>query len=146
MTGTTQPRSIAPVIIGIMITMAFLALLAYAAKKRQSEQAAVPALEIVSPVSGATIDSPLVVTFRSPQPIEAGPTGWGASGLHLHAWVNDIQYMPAAADISAAGESRYRWSLPSVARGPLIIRLGWADAQHRPLSAGSTPDISVSLK
>lgn len=146
MTEAPQSKSIAPVVVGIVLTMVFLAALAYVANKRQSEQAAVPALEIVSPVSGASIDSPLVVTFGSSRPIELGPTGWGVAGLHLHAWVNDVQYMPAAADITAAGESRYRWSLPTVARGPLTIRLGWADAQHRPLSAGSTADVSASLK
>jgi len=131
---------------GIAATAFFLGLLAYVANKRQSEQAAVPALAIMAPIAGSAADSPLVITFSSTKPIELTPKGWGAAGLHLHAWVNDVQYMPAASEIKKINGSQYQWALPLIGRGPLVVRLGWADVRHRPIAAGSTPDVPLTLQ
>ncbi|HEX6558620.1 MAG TPA: hypothetical protein VF021_04140 [Longimicrobiales bacterium] len=142
----SQPRSIVPVVIGIALTAALLLGLVLVTSKRNAEENAVPSLTVLAPLPQSTTDSPLVVRFRSAQPLQLGTSGWGYQQLHLHAWLNDVQYMPAASDVRRLADGSYQWSLPAVPRGPVTLRLGWADARHRPLAAGASQDITATLQ
>ena len=134
-----------PVIIGIALTGVLLACLAYAAKLRNAAEAeTAPELTITSPVRGETVDSPLVIAFTSAHPLDLMETGWGHDAFHLHASVNGIEYMPAAADISAEGRT-YRWTIPAP-RGLVRFHLGWADHMHRPLQTGMTDPLEATVR
>lgn len=143
-----QPEShkVIPVVIGIALTAVLLGFVAYIANvRRQAEALAVPQLAILSPDAGAAVDSPLVIRFTAEQPLELNSTGWGYRTLHLHAWVNGVQYMPAAADIVRSDSSAYLWTLP-LGRGTLDLSLAWADQAHRPLTAGASETIQLRLR
>ena len=137
-------QSIRPVIIGIGITIVLLAGLAYLASARRDVGSDVPALVIVSPQPGAQTDSPLTVRFRTAAPLSLHPTGWGTGDLHLHARVNGVELMPAAADIEQA-EEEFAWTMATVPKGRVEVRLGWADALHRELAAGASDTVSIIL-
>jgi hypothetical protein len=137
---------IAPVLIGIGITIIFLVVLGYLAKHRAASEAQrAPHLSIVAPLDHAVVDSPLMIRFVSEQPIVLDSTGWGYGDLHLHAWVAGIQQMPAASDITRY-DSTYTWRLPSIGRGDQWVHLGWADQQHRALSQGASDSILVTVR
>lgn len=135
-----------PVVIGITLTALVLGFVAYVANaRRHAEAVAVPQLSILSPGEGAAVDSPLVVRFTSNQPLVLNPTGWGYRTLHLHAWVNGVQLMPAAADVVQSDSATYEWTL-ALGRGPQALSLAWADQAHRPLTAGGSDTIRVELR
>ena len=87
------------------------------------------------------------VRFTSAQPIELRASGWGTGRLHLHAWVDGVEHMPAAADIRALDGNTYVWTLsniqPSMTR--LRLYLAWSDAAHRPLPASATDTITLRM-
>lgn len=140
-------RNLLPVILGIAITGVFLVLLAYMANRRRADLAATPQLTIVAPAGDAAVDSPLVVRFTSSRQLELQSTGWGTSGLHLHATVGSTQHMPAARDISTVGANTYEWVLAAVPRGSnQALQLSWADMQHHPLPQGASSQISVTVR
>ncbi len=139
-------KRILPVIIGIGLTIVLLAGLAYISQQRAKVQhLAAPALTILEPQPDAQVDSPLVIHFTSAEPIVLQPSGWGYANFHLHARVNGVEYMPAAAEITQTANG-YAWSLPIVARGPVEIRLGWADQAHRELSTGASDTVRAILR
>ena len=140
------PRRILPVVIGLALTGILLALLAYAAHRRNQQQSAVPALAIVAPLPESAVDSPLVVIFTSTQPLELSAGGWGYHGLHLHMSLNDVSLMPAAADITPTAARTYQWLIPAVRRGSVTVSLGWADAAHRPLVAGMSEVVTMVVR
>ena len=135
-----------PVFIGVFLTATLLAVLAYLASKRIAEISAVPTLSIISPKMNEAVDSPLVVRFTASTPVALRPTGWGVANLHLHAWVNDQQIMPAAADIHDLGAMMYEWKMPAVGRDRAIrLHLGWADMAHKPVPEGNSDEIQFDL-
>lgn len=139
--------SVVPAVIGIAITCGFLLLLGYLAQKRTAQENLVPHLSITTPLPNAAVDSPLVVRFTSMASIELRPTGWSYGTMHLHAWLNDVQYMPATADIRRLGDHAYEWTFPAVQRNSSAhLRLGWADAQHRPLPAGNSAEVAITIR
>jgi hypothetical protein len=138
MTEPAARPNLLPVIIGIALTAALLAGLAWLSRERRAAEAGrAPQLAIVAPRRGDTIPTPAAVTFTSARPIELQPTGWGYDNLHLHADVNGVEIMPAAADITPQ-DSTYVWTFPDVRPGQFAVRLGWADEQHRPITAGAS--------
>jgi hypothetical protein len=146
MTADSHKRSFAPVVLGIGLTCAFLLLIGYAASKRRAmEPVALPQLKIVAPAAGDVVDSPLVVRFTSPHALALQPSGWGYEGFHLHAWINGVQHMPAAADIRQVDGETYDWVLASVRNGGATISLGWADQAHRDRRQSSSDTISISI-
>jgi hypothetical protein len=145
MPPATTPVRIAPVIIGILLTIILLAGLAYISNLRRNSPSSAPALTIISPAQGAQIDSPLVLRFTSAQPIALRASGWGAGQYHLHAHVNSVEHMPAATDITRQG-SEYTWAIPAAPRGPLTIRLGWADLQHRAIVSGASDTVHAAMR
>jgi hypothetical protein len=139
-------KKIVPVLIGIALTIILLIFLAYiSSQRRQHVVLAVPDLQIVSPLSSAAIDSPLTMRFRSTEPLELRDDGWGVRNLHLHARINDVEHMPAAADIQSE-DSLYVWILPAVRAGRVTIQLGWADQAHRELSRGASAVAHVTIR
>lgn len=101
----------------------------------------------MAPQGASVVDSPLVVRFTSTSIMERRPTGWGAQALHLHAWVNGGQLMPAAADVRPIDQRTYEWTMRQVTRGAdQTVHLGWADASHRAISAGSSPEVTVTIR
>jgi hypothetical protein len=139
------PVRIAPVIIGIVLTIILLAGLAYISKLRRNAVTHAPALAISAPLDGQPVDSPLVLRFTSAEPITLRAAGWGVAHYHLHAHINSVEHMPAAADIELV-DGQYQWTLAVVPRGPLAIRLGWADLQHRAVVSGASDTIRTLLR
>lgn len=140
-------RKLLPIAVGMALTGLLLATLAYLAKTRNEvESRAIPHLSITAPLSGVVTDSPLVIRFISTEPIHLQPTGWGYRRLHLHAWVNGVEIMPAAADIAKSGPGAYSWTLAGLAPGALRISLGWADMSHRPITPGASDTVSVAIR
>ena len=139
-------RRVMPVVIGIALTCVFLALLAYLGQRRSSQQPVILQLTILSPRAGETVDSPLIVRFAASHAVSLMPTGWGFERLHLHAWIDGVAYMPAAADIRAADGALHTWTIASARRGARQIQLGWADAAHRELSVGRSDSVKVLIR
>jgi hypothetical protein len=145
MSEEERPK-IMPVVIGIALTCVLLACLAYAAKLRNAaESQMAPQLTITGPSQGAVTDSPLVIRFTAGHPLDLMPTGWGHDNFHLHASINGVEYMPAAADIIAQ-DQQYAWTIPTAPRGEINLYLGWADHMHRALQKGMTDTIRATLK
>lgn len=142
--STPPTRTLLPVFIGVGLTIVFLVGLGYLANQRRNAQPATPILRILAPTTAA-VDSPLVVHFTSSRPLELSANGWISGDWHLHARINDVEYMPAAAEIIRA-DSAYVWTIPAVGRGPLTLKLGWADRRHRETSAGSSDVVRTEIK
>lgn len=142
---TQRPSPVVPVAIGILLTAVLLAALGYLASQRRQAQSGPPNLTLLGPARGQVVDSPLVIRFASGAPIRLTPNGWLAGRWHLHARVNGIEHMPAAADISAS-DSTYDWVVPAVPRGRASVRLGWADLRHREVTGGRTNEIDIVVR
>ena len=145
MTEQSTAARLLPVFIGVGLTVLLLIALGYLAERRRNAPPLAQAIHVVQPASGAAVDSPLVLHFTTSESLSLQPTGWGTERLHLHARVGGIEYMPAAADITMR-DSVFTWTLPGVPRGTHAITLGWADLRHRELSAGRTPELSVTIR
>ncbi|MGQ0814166.1 MAG: hypothetical protein ACT4O1_06835 [Gemmatimonadota bacterium] len=141
-----QRRNILPIAIGIVLTGLVLAGLGIISNMRRNAEVDVaPQLSILSPAPGATLDSPLVVRFTSTKRLALKPSGWGHGRLHLHATVNGIQYMPAAAELSAR-DTIYEWTIRTAPAGSFSLQLAWADMAHRPLQAGTSGIVKARLR
>ena len=127
------------------LTGVLLACLAYAARLRNAaELEMAPQLTINAPAQGTVTDSPLVIRFTAAHPLDLMKTGWGHDSFHLHASINGVEYMPAAADIVAQNRE-YAWTIHAP-RGPASFYLGWADHMHRPLQKGMTDTIHTTIR
>jgi hypothetical protein len=139
-------RSVFPVVIGVALTCAFLVLLAYLGQRRGGQQRVVPLLTIVSPRTGAAVDSPLIVRFSASPDVSLLTTGWGFERLHLHAWIDSVAYMPAAGDIRAGEDATHTWTIVAARRGHRHVQLGWADAAHRELATGRSDTVEIVVQ
>jgi hypothetical protein len=144
MKEVTTARRLFPVFIGVGLTILFLIALAYLADRRRNTQPVVESIDLIEPAAGAVVDSPLVLRFATTAPLALTPSGWGTEELHLHARVDGVEYMPAAADIVRHG-SAFVWTLPTVRRGSHTVRVGWANLAHRELSAGAA-EVQISVR
>ena len=139
-------KKITPVLVGIGLTIVLLVVLAYISDRRRNHVTlAPPDLQILSPAMSSVVDSPLTIQFRSAEPLVLRASGWGVRNLHLHARINGVEHMPAAADIRPA-DSAYVWVLPAISAGTLAIQLGWADQAHRELTKGASDVAHVTLR
>lgn len=134
-----------PVFIGIAFTAVFLVVLAWLAQSRRNAAPLALPIEVLAPPDGAVVDSPLIVRFRTREPLALQPTGWGTQRLHVHARVSNIEHMPAAADIVQT-DSVFTWTLRTVPRGTHPLKLGWADQRHRELSAGASTTHTITVR
>lgn len=133
----TPAHSRTPAVIGFLVAGAALLGVSFLASLRNSTGDDVPALEILAPTSGDTVENPVVLEFRTAVAFGHDPAlGWSAGELHLHALIGDREIMPAAADITP-GDATFAWRLPPLPPGTHHIRLTWAGRQHGNLSRGS---------
>ena len=140
---TPPQRPLLPVVIGIALTIVLLAGLGYLAQVRRNAAPATPTIRLVQP-GAQPADSPLAIRFISSRPLELTTNGWVSGPWHLHARINGTEFMPAAAEITAT-DSVYTWTLPAVRRGPIALKLGWADQRHREVSTGSSDVVETTL-
>ena len=119
--------------------------LGYLAEKRRHAAPLAQPINIIQPLDQQVVDSPLVLRFKTSEPLKLHPTGWGTDRLHLHARVGSIEFMPAAAEITAT-DSGFSWVLAGVPRGRHTINVGWADLHHRELSAGRAAPFTVTVR
>lgn len=144
MNEATTARRLFPVFIGIGLTILFLIGLAYLADRRRNAEPLVESIKLLDPTPGAVVDSPLVVRFATTAPLALSESGWGTRQLHLHARVDGVEYMPAAADI-VREDSVFVWTLLAVRKGPHTLRIGWANLAHRELNTGAA-EVDFSLR
>ena len=141
-----EPRSVA--IIGFLAAGALILTLGFCLGGRNGENAAggVPPLHIEEPADGDTLANPVVVTFNTPGALRLHAAhGWTAGELHLHAMADSVEIMPGAADITAAGENRWRWRLPALDTGEHRFYLTWAGRHHGNL-AGVADTIRIFVR
>ena len=108
--------------------------------------AAPPPIRIVEPVAGAASGQPLVLLFDAGTPLRVGPSGWGDGDRHVHVRIDATELMPGTTDIQPAGANRYRWTLPGLPAGQHMVQLFWSDAAHRPIRAGASAPVPVTLR
>jgi hypothetical protein len=143
----TQRPNFMPVIIGMALTCVLLAALGYVANRRgKVRHEPPPSLSVITPTTGMAVDSPVLVRFTTGQQLDLRASGWGHDTYHLHAVVNGVEIMPAAADIVPADSAIYAWTLSGVSRGSTTIYLAWADHAHRPLRQGASDTIQVTIR
>ncbi len=109
--------------------------------------ASLPALQLVSPLNGATVSSPVAVVFETPADLSkmtAGEPGMTMKGTHLHVDLDRRVTMPTLRQIVKVGAVRYRVRLGQATPGRHTIRLYWGDRQHRPM--GHVQIVSITVK
>jgi hypothetical protein len=105
----------------------------------------VPSLVLIEPQAGDTVDSPVVLRFTAGNDLALGGMGWASNDLHLHAYVDGTEIMPAAADIRDAGDGTFFWTLP-VESGSRTVQLRWAGMDHGDLDVGASRAIEVVVR
>lgn len=143
-------RDLRAVAIALLAGGAVILGLGYWVGKRQAglpSGARAPAeIVLVSPTSGDSLAGPgVTIEFRTAAQLRLTPRGWMAGPWHLHAYVDGVEHMPAAASIEALDGDGFRWRLPDVASGPRRLRLAWASEQHATLGTGASREVRFHL-
>lgn len=119
-----------PAIIGFLVAGALILIAGYCVGRRvDSAGAGMPPLRVLAPAHGDTVRNPVALEFATPARLEPGAAGWMADDMHLHLIVDDVELMPAAADITAA-DSSFVWRLPPLEPGSHRLHLTWAGRHH----------------
>lgn len=118
-----------------------------------SSKSALPALKIISPVRGATIENPVIVIFETEADLSKmtidymmkdGKMDKMRAGPHLHVDLDRRSTMPTGKLLTKIGMNRYQYSLGSASRGKHTIRVYWADPRHhKAISRMQTISITV---
>lgn len=104
-------------------------------------------LMIDAPATGDTVAAgPLVVRFQAGAGLRLEPNGWQADGLHLHAYLDGREHMPAAADITPAGPGTFEWRLPPLEPGEHTLSLAWSESMHSPVTEGASPIVRFVVR
>jgi hypothetical protein len=132
------PPSRTPAIIAFLVAGAVILTLGFVGSLFRDREPVerVPALRLLAPAAGDTVDNPVVLRFSTPADLRLGRAGWTAGDLHLHAMAGQREIMPAAADITVAGGG-FSWRLPALSPGEHRIHLTWAGRSHANLSGPS---------
>lgn len=104
-----------------------------------------PALILLAPQTGDTIDGAIPLHFTAGDSLQLGGMGWASGELHVHAYVDGREFMPAAADIEALPDGTFRWTL-AAASGNRIVQLRWAGMNHGPIDAGQSAPVEVLVR
>ena len=137
---------LAPTIFGILLAgLAVLTIGMWVGGRDSGDDGALPQLELISPVHNDTIDAPFAVTFSTDARLVKAPEGWRAGRLHLHARLDGVEHMPAAADVEAMGDNRFVWNFPGIGAGPHQVKLLWSDPEHRPLAEGASESVEFLI-
>ena len=129
--------SLLPAIIGISLAGALILVLGFWVSGRPPADDGQPEVRLLSPGSDTTTDGAVLLQFQTTRSLALQPTGWGAGRYHLHAMVNGVERMPAAADIQALHDGGYQWllsDLPDSAQ----VQLVWALPSHQRLTDGAS--------
>jgi hypothetical protein len=105
----------------------------------------VPSIVLIEPQTGDTVSSPLMLRFTAGNELALGGMGWASNDLHLHAYVDGREIMPAAADIQDVGDGTFIWTLPADS-GPRAIQLRWAGLDHRDLDVGASRVVEIVVQ
>ena len=105
----------------------------------------VPAIEVIAPQPHDTVDAPIAVHFRAGDRLALGRMGWASDDLHLHAYVDGAEIMPAAADIEARSDGTFVWRIPAAA-GERTLELSWAGMQHGSLREGASGEVRIVVR
>lgn len=105
----------------------------------------VPGIVVVAPQNGDTVGAPLAVRFRAGDRLALGPMGWASADLHLHAYVDGTEIMPAAADIVPQDDGSFVWRIP-VTPGTRTFEMGWAGMQHGAIPDGASEPVTVHIR
>lgn len=95
-----------------------------------------PPLTIVTPKSGATVQSPVVVVFETPADLsmmtlsEHGMT----IGPHLHVELDGRLTMPTLKQVTRLNPTTYQVTVGPATPGSHTIRVYWAGKDHKPVS------------
>lgn len=104
-----------------------------------------PPLAILAPAPGDTVEAPVGLQFSAGSRLVLGPTGWTSDDLHLHAYIDGREVMPAAADITPLDDGTFRWSLP-VTAGERRIQLRWAAMDHGTIEQGASAAVPLVVR
>lgn len=105
-----------------------------------------PDLSLVAPANGSVVEAPLLLRFRTGEArLLSGPSGWGTGGYHLHLSLNGVELMPAPGDIRHV-EDAWVWTVPNAPVGEMTLRLLWSDEAHRPVEAGASSEVTVTVR
>lgn len=119
--------------------------------------ASLPPLRLIAPAGRAQIKNPVAVVIETSADISqvtmgtsmSSMSGMGSSQsmsapVHLHIIVDGTAYMPAAAQLTKVGPSRYEYRLPKLAAGAHTMKVFWADNKtHAPSGAVQTVTYTV---
>jgi hypothetical protein len=150
MTDKEHDSRLVPLVGGlgiIMIAAGIVIATAQALRPAPATPAAgdVPAIVVLAPESGDSVDAPIAVRFRAGDRLALGPMGWTSDDLHLHAYLDSTEVMPAAADIERQSDGSFVWRIPAVA-GARTLALTWAGMQHGAMRAGASEVVSVVVR
>lgn len=112
---------------------------------RPEPGAGAPSLVLIAPADGDTVASPVGLRFTAGNELSLGPMGWTSNDLHLHAWLDGTEVMPAAADIRDAGDGTFLWTLDAEP-GARTLQLRWAGMDHGDLDAGASRSIGIIVR
>ena len=142
-----EPSGLAPTIFGILLAgLAVLTIGMWVGGRDSGGDDALPQLELVAPADGDTIDAPFAVTFGTDARLVKAPEGWRAGRLHLHARIDGVEHMPAAADVEVLGDGRFIWRIPGIGAGMHEVKLLWSDPEHRPLEDGASDSVEFLIR
>jgi len=135
--------SLLPVVLGFAFAGILLLAVSFWAARRQKNPPAEtpPALTLLSPVRDTVPGETLTIRFQTGAPLRLGPAGWAAGHFHLHALLDSVELMPAAADIRQTPEGSYTWTITPVRPG--TFQLIWALPNHTGLTENATQPIRL---
>lgn len=134
--------------IGAVMVLAGVVVAAVHALRPEPSSAAaadIPAIELLAPQPGDTVAAPIAVHFRAGDRLALGRMGWTSDDLHLHAYVDGAEIMPAAADIEARRDGTFLWRIPA-APGAHTLELSWAGMQHGSLREGASGEVRLVVR
>jgi len=96
-----------------------------------------PPLAIVTPKTGATVQSPVIVVFETPADLSMMTLGEHgmAMGPHLHVELDGRLTMPTFKQVTRLNPTTYQVTVGPAKPGSHTIRVYWAGKDHKPISS-----------
>src|SRR5216684_1109358 len=95
-----------------------------------------PPLAIVTPKTGATVQSPVIVVFKTPADLSMMTVAEHgmAMGPHLHVELDGRVTMPTFKQVTRLNPTTYQVNVGPAKPGAHAIRVYWASTDHKPIS------------
>jgi methionine-rich copper-binding protein CopC len=95
-----------------------------------------PPLAIVTPKTGATVKSPVIVVFETPADLAMMTVGEHGMvmGPHLHVELDGRVTMPTFQQVTRLSPTRYQVTVGPAKAGPHTIHVYWASKEHKAVS------------